>query len=169
VIELLRASAWLYPLVQVVHILGFIVLAGAAILFDLRVLGLSPVRGSAPVEIQPLALHLLPWSLVGALLVVPSGVLMFLVEAAALIDNPAFMAKVVLLALAAGNAVGFHLGVGRSWGRWAQAQPAAQTASCGAPRPDDTPAVPAGARVHAAASLVLWIAIVGCGRLIAYL
>lgn len=168
VIELLRASAWLYPLVQVLHILGFIVLAGAAILFDLRVLGLTPRHGDAPVAIRPLGLHLLPWSALAALLVVPSGVLMFLVEAATLIANPAFVAKIALLALAAGNAVAFHLGVGRTWARWVQRPLPATSAPGCTMQSNDTSAVPAGAKLHAAASLVLWIAIVGCGRLIAY-
>jgi len=168
VIELLRESAWLYPLVQVVHIFGFIVLAGAAILFDLRVLGLTPVRGGTPVAIRPLGLHLLPWSVAAAMLVVPSGVLMFLVDAPALVANPAFVAKVALLALVAGNAAVFHLGVAREWARWEQADPPAQHDQGGASRGLYTPAVPAGAKLHAVASLVLWIAIVGCGRLIAY-
>ncbi len=151
-IDLLRESTWMYPLVQVVHIVGFIVLAGAAILFDLRVLGLTSTLGPAPVAIRPLGLHLLPWSVLAALLVVPSGVLMFVVDAPALVGNTAFVAKIGLLALAAGNALAFHMGPGRGWAGWEQ----------------PGSAVPAGAKLHAAASLVIWIAIVGCGRLIAY-
>lgn len=149
-IDLLRTSTWLYPLVQVAHILGFVVLAGAALLFDLRVLGLTSSRADAPVAIRPLGLHVLPWSVIASLLVVPSGVLMFVVDAGALIGNPAFVLKMLLLSLAAGNAVAFHLGAGRQWGQWLEA------------------GVPAGAKLHAAASLVLWIAIIGCGRMIAY-
>ena len=150
-IELLRESTWLYPLVQVAHIVGFVLLAGAAMLFDLRVLGITSMRGDAPVAIRPLGLHVLPWAVVAALLVVPTGVLMFVVDADALIGNRAFVLKIGLLALAAGNAIAFHLGAGRRWAGWAQ--------------PDS---VPAGAKLHAAASLFLWIAIIGCGRMIAY-
>lgn len=150
-IELLRESTWLYPLVQVAHIVGFVLLAGAAMLFDLRVLGITSMRGDAPVAIRPLGLHVLQWSVVAALLVVPTGVLMFVVDADALIGNRAFVLKIGLLALAAGNAIAFHLGTGRHWAGWAQ--------------PDG---VPAGAKLHAAASLFLWIAIIGCGRMIAY-
>jgi hypothetical protein len=151
VIELLRESTWLYPLVQVAHIVGFVLLAGAAMLFDLRVLGITSMRGDAPVAIRPLGLHVLPWAVVAALLVVPTGVLMFVVDADALIGNRAFVLKIGLLALAAGNAIAFHLGAGRHWAGWA--------------KPDS---VPAGAKLHAAASLFLWIAIIGCGRMIAY-
>ena len=150
-IELLRESTWLYPMVQVAHIVGFVLLAGAAMLFDLRVLGITSTRGDAPVAIRPLGLHVLPWSLIAALLVVPTGVLMFVVDADALIGNRAFVLKICLLALAAGNAIAFHLGAGRGWAGWAQPG-----------------SVPAGAKLHAAASLFLWIAIIGCGRMIAY-
>jgi len=155
VIDLLQESRWLYPMVQVVHILGFIVLVGGAILFDLRVLGLSSTRATqdagTQVAIRPLGMHLLPWSAIAAMAVVPTGVLMFLVDLQALIDNRAFVIKLMLIACAAGNAVAFHLGTGRNWTAWT-----------------DERSVPAGAKWHAAASICLWIAIVTCGRWIAY-
>lgn len=154
-IDLLQESRWLYPLVQVVHILGFIVLAGAAILFDLRVLGLSSTRAAdgagAQVAIRPLGMHLLPWAAIAAMAVVPTGVLMVLVDLQALIANQVFAIKLLLIACVASNAVAFHLGTGRNWGGWT-----------------DDRSVPAGAKLHAAASICLWIAIVTCGRWIAY-
>ena len=51
----MRQWHWLYPIVEIVHILGFVVLVGAALIFDLRLLGLArtlPVTGMAS--------HLLP-------------------------------------------------------------------------------------------------------------
>lgn len=39
----MRQSAWLSPIVEIVHILGFVVLVGAAFSFDLRLLGASRV------------------------------------------------------------------------------------------------------------------------------
>jgi len=167
VIDLLRASSWLYPLVQVVHIVGFIVLAGAAILFDLRLLGLTSTRGQSPVGIRALGLHLLPWSMVAALMVVPSGVLMFVVDAPALVGNTAFVTKMALLGLVACNAAAFHLGPGRAWAAWEQPERSGHHGQPGEGVAGAT-AVPPGAKLHAAASLFLWISIVGCGRLIAY-
>ena len=44
----MRQWTWLYPAVEIVHILGFVVLVGAALMFDLRLLGVSralPVSG----------------------------------------------------------------------------------------------------------------------------
>ena len=54
--QAMRDSMWLYPAVETVHIVGFIILVGAVIMFDLRVLGLSK-----RVPVRMLARHLLPW------------------------------------------------------------------------------------------------------------
>lgn len=142
----MRESIWLFPLVETIHILGFTVLVGAVVMFDLRVLGVTkrlPVRG--------LAQHLLPWSLAALLLIVPTGLLMFISDAVVLADNPAFQVKMLLLALAMTNAVAFHLGSFRSARLWNQYA-----------------AAPIGARIHALASIVIWIAVIACGRAIAY-
>ena len=39
---LMRQSQWLYPIVEIAHILGFVTLVGSVAMFDLRLLGLSP-------------------------------------------------------------------------------------------------------------------------------
>jgi len=43
----MRQWTWLYPSVEIVHILGFVVLVGAAFMFDLRLLGVSPATPAA--------------------------------------------------------------------------------------------------------------------------
>lgn len=53
----IRASSWLYPFLEIVHILGIVLLVGAAFLFDLRLLGFSQ-----NLPVPDLARHLLPWS-----------------------------------------------------------------------------------------------------------
>ncbi len=150
-ITLLRESLWLYPLLQAAHILGFMLLAGAAMLFDLRVLGLTAARGESAVAIRALGGHLLPWSVAALAVVVPSGVLLFAVDSAQLIGNRVFLLKMLLLGTAVCNALWFHLGVGRGWARWEAAG-----------------AAPLAARLHAAASLAIWTSVVVCGRLIAF-
>ena len=64
--EAMRDSIWLYPAVETVHIIGFVILVGAVIMFDLRVLGVSK-----RVPVRMLAQHLLPWSVAALLLIVP--------------------------------------------------------------------------------------------------
>jgi hypothetical protein len=142
----IRESMWLYPLIEVAHILGFAILVGAVVMFDLRVLGVSK-----RVPVRMLAQHLLPWSVAALILIVPAGVLLFATEATALIDNRAFVVKMVLLMLAMTNAAAFHMGAFRGVDQWDQGMPA-----------------PRAARLHATASILIWIGVITCGRLIAY-
>ena len=71
----MRQWLWLYPMVEIVHIIGFVILVGAAAMFDLRLLGLRTAAGGrsgqAPIALGALSL----------LLVIPSGVLMFMAHA----------------------------------------------------------------------------------------
>lgn len=112
-------------------------------MFDLRLLGFGRT-----LPVQALARHLLPWSWVGLLLIVPSGLLMFTTQPE-LLDNDVFLFKLALVAVAGVNALVFHAGPWRGAARW----------------PDATPA---WARLHAVLSLLLWIGVIACGRLLAY-
>jgi hypothetical protein len=142
----MRGELWLYPAVEVLHICGFVILVGSVIMFDLRLFGLSRT-----LSVSGLARHLLPWSCGALLVIVPTGLMMFSAHAGEFVDNRAFVVKLTLLMLAATNAAAFHAGVFRSVTKW-----------------DRDAAVPVGARMHALASLVLWVSIIACGRLIAY-
>ena len=143
----MREWLWLYPAVEIVHISGFVLLVGAVVLFDLRVLGVA--RGPG---VNAVAGFLLPWAWVGLAVVVPSGGLMFSAHATELAANPAFQLKLALIATAGLNAWLFHRGVFRAAQAWTHA---------GVP--------PLRARFAAAASLLLWLGVIACGRLLAYL
>ncbi|MGO4474849.1 DUF6644 family protein [Massilia sp. 2TAF26] len=140
----MRASAWLYPGIEILHIIGFTVLVGALAMFDLRVLGLG-----RELPLRALARYLLPWSAGGMLVVLPSGLLLFAAEAPDLAANRVFLLKLVLIAVAGLNALAFHLGPWRVGDGWPGG-------------------APLRARLHAALSLLLWLAVIACGRLLAY-
>lgn len=143
----MRQWLWLYPIVEIVHIVGFVVLVGAAIMFDLRLLGVSralPVTG--------MERHLLRAARLSLLLVVPSGFLMFAAHATEMADNPAFRLKLVLVLTAVLNAAAFHRWPFRSVQRWDVHAPA-----------------PLRAKLAAALSLLCWTGAITCGRLLAYL
>jgi hypothetical protein len=142
----MRDSIWLYPAIQTVHIFGFAILVGAVVLFDVRVLGISK-----RIPVRLLARHLLPWSLAALLLILPTGVLMFASDAVDLVSNRAFVVKMLLLMLAGANAAAFHLGAFRNAEQW-----------------DQDTAAPLGAKLHAAASILIWAGVITCGRMIAY-
>ena len=143
----MRESLWLYPIVEIVHIVGFVVLVGAAVMFDLRLLGVSR---ALPASLM--ARHHLPWARAALVLVVPSGFLMFIAHATEFAENPAFRVKLVLLVAAGLNALLFHRGAFRSVTGW-----------------ETDAAVPMTARAAAVASLVLWVGVIAAGRLLAYL
>jgi hypothetical protein len=141
-----RESALGYPAVEVAHILGFTVLVGAAVAFDLRLLGFGraiPARAAAR--------HLLGLSRWSLLLVVPTGVLLFATQATATWANPAFRLKLVLIAAAGVNALAFRLWSRDSMDAWGDAGDA-----------------PLRAKAAAVVSLLLWAAVIACGRFIAY-
>lgn len=142
----MRGELWLYPIVEIFHIAGIILLVGSVVMFDLRVLGFS-----RSLSVRALARHLLPWSVGALALIVPTGLMMFSAHATEFVDNRAFVLKLTLITIAFANAAAFHVGVFRTAAGWDLDRPA-----------------PAGAKAHALASLGLWAAIVSCGRLIAY-
>lgn len=144
--EAMRGDLWLYPLIEVVHIVGFAVLVGSVIMFDLRVLGLSKA-----VPVTALAHHLLRWAAVALLLIVPAGLMMFSAHPHDFASNDVFKLKLGLIAVAGANAGLFHVGVFRSVAHW-----------------DAQTSAPVIAKTQAAVSIALWISVVLCGRLLAY-
>ena len=142
----MRQWLWLYPIVEIVHIVGFVTLVGAAFMFDLRLLGLA--RG---MPVSALAAHLLRWARWALVLVIPTGSLMFIAHATEMSSNPAFRLKLLLIAAAFLNAGLFHRWPFRAVGDW-----------------DTEIAAPLPARLAGALSLGLWTGVLACGRLLAY-
>jgi hypothetical protein len=143
----MREWLWLYPIVEIIHIIGLAVLVGAAVLFDLRLLGLS-----RSVSVSALAGHALPWARRSLLVIVPSGLMMFTAHATEMAANPAFQIKLASLIAAGLNAAAFHAGVFRTVAVW-----------------DVETAAPGAAKASAIFSLCLWTSVIACGRLLAYL
>lgn len=99
----MRGSSFAYPLAEILHILGFVVLVGGMAVVDLRLLGLT--RG---VDAGLLHRQVRPWAIGAFLLTVAVGFLLFAADAAHVFGNPAFRAKVILIVLAGLNAFVFH-------------------------------------------------------------
>jgi hypothetical protein len=142
----MRQWQWLYPIVEILHILGFVLVVGGAFFFDLRLLG----RGRT-LPVSGLAKHLLTWSRLGFAVVAPTGFMMFTAHATEFAVNPAFRLKLILIGLALLNAAAFHRWPFRSVIRW-----------------DVGPRTPVWARLAATVSLASWIGAIACGRLLAY-
>ena len=134
----LQSHPWAYPVLEIVHIGGIALLLGNLVLLELRVFG----RG-ALLPVQPLARLALGTALTGFSLAAASGLLMFASQPGELLANRAFTLKMLLLFAAGCNAAWFH-------GRRSLAR------------------MDTAARLQMAVSTVLWLAVLACGRWIAY-
>ena len=130
---------WAYPALEVAHIVGIALLLGNLLLLELRVWG-----GAAALPLPALARAALPLVAAGFALCAASGLLMFASQPTELLGNRAFTIKMGLLMLAGTNAVAFH-------------------ARGGLQRLDRL------ARLQTVLSLGIWLAVIICGRSIAYL
>ena len=146
----MREWLWLYPSVEIVHIAGIALLFGSIAVLDLRLLGFSRA-----ISVKRLASHVLPWTAGSFALIVPSGLAMFTAHASEFIQSEVFVLKICLIMAAGLNAALFHTLVYRTADVW------------DAEEMRNLPPPPS-ARVSAAVSLVLWVAVIACGRLLAY-
>jgi uncharacterized protein DUF6644 len=143
----LRQSTWAFPTFDTIHTLGIVLVAGTIMLVDIRLLGL----GLRSVPVAELVHRIVPWTLWGFGLMFVTGGLLFSSEAVKMYHSSPFRLKMVLLILAAINALIFHRTIFRDVANW-----------------DPSAIAPARARLAGLLSLVFWIAIIAAGRAIAY-
>ncbi len=134
----LKANAYAYPVLEVLHIAAIGIVFGTMWIVDLRLMGLM-----ARLDVNDLAKSVLPWTLFGFLLAMLTGLTMFVTQIGALINNPMFIAKISLLFVAGTNAAILH---------------------ARGPLDADNRLT----RFQAILSLLIWIAVIFCGRWIAY-
>jgi hypothetical protein len=135
----LKAHVWAYPVLEIVHISGIALLLGNLVLLELRVFGLG-----AGLPVKDLARLSLGIAVAGFTLAAASGLLMFASQPAELLSNRAFTLKMLLLLAAGCNAAWFH---GRG----------------------SLDKLDSLARAQMILSTLIWLAVVACGRWIAYL
>jgi hypothetical protein len=136
-----RGTGWLYPLANLMHVLGAALVVGAIATFDIQVL--SSRREAAVVSRAAI-----PVAVVGLVFQAVSGVVLLSAEASTLVRNPAFQFKMAMLVFALANVAVFHWRFGRAL-------------KTGAPLD--------GAQTFAAMSIASWILVLLAGRTIAYL
>ena len=94
--EYIRASLWLFPVIEAFHLVAFAVLGGTVLLTNLRLLGL--VMKTQPASQVARDAH--PWLLGSLIVMVASGILLFLSEAVKCYYSFPFRVKIVSLFLA---------------------------------------------------------------------
>lgn len=140
-------SAWLFPVIETVHLFGVVVLVGSASVLDLRLMGVA----FKDYTVSMVAERFLPWIWAGFAVQVLTGILLFSSEAAKMYSSDVFRVKMLMIAAAGINALVFQLLAYRSVGTW-----------------ERDPVAPLSARFAGTFSILLWFGIVGAGRWIAY-
>ncbi len=138
------AGAGNYPAINTIHLLGLVMGVGAIGILDLRFAGLWRT-----IPIEPLARALTPIAVAGFAILITSGLLLFAADGRALAGSGTFRTKLLLIALALTNAAAFRLAYGGRLALWEYEPP------------------PMG-RAMAIASILLWLSVGLCGRMIAY-
>ena len=92
----IRDSLWLFPFVEAFHLVALAVIGGAVLLVDFRLLGLGLKRH----PVAELAWDAQPWLLGSLILMIASGVPLFMSEAIKCYYSFAFWVKMTSLALA---------------------------------------------------------------------
>lgn len=142
--QLLQNVPWLIPLIQSAHILALSLVFVSAAVVDLRILGVAGRR----LALTSVTARFLPWVGWGVLVLLATGLLLMVAEPRRALLNPLFQIKMAALTAAALMT-------------WAIAARAPSPAWAELERRG-------GARLLALGSLLLWLAIIGLGRWIAY-
>ncbi len=138
-----HAKAW--PVLETLHYFGLSLVLGTICLFDLRVLGFAK-----PVPVM--ALHrLVPLGVAGFLLNLATGICFFFGYPDQYAYNNAFRLKLALMAVAGANIALFY---GSVFGGLKTVAPGAEA--------------PRAAKLLTAVSLLCWIGVLVCGRLLTF-
>jgi hypothetical protein len=142
----IRESVWMFPTIETVHVFALVLVVGTIMTVDLRLLGLANRERA----FSELAAEMLPWTWTAFAVAVIAGMLMFSSKAVTYYGNLPFRLKMICLLLAGINMLMFHWVGTRNLAAW------------------DRGRTPRSAKFAGAASLTLWITIVGAGRWIGF-
>jgi hypothetical protein len=145
--EALLESLNLWELLEGTHLLGLILFVGTILVVDLRLMGVVFRR----TRVSVISDTVLPLTVFGFAFVVVTGLALLFAKPLLYYHSIWFRLKMILLTLALINILVFHSRFQKSQGAW------------------DAELVPPGkVRAAAAISLLAWVAVITCGRFIAY-
>lgn len=139
--QAIRNSLWLFPVIEAVHLLALASLGGALLIVDLRLLGVG-LRQPIP----EIARDSRPWLIASVVVMLATGIALFLSESVKCYWNPSFWVKMTTLPFA----LVFTFVV---------RQPIAKRATADATL---------GTRLVALVSLALWFTVAAAGRWIGF-
>ena len=143
----IRENELLFPWIESLHVLSITLVVGSIAIVDLRLLGLASLDRA----VTRVTRDVLPCTWIAFAFAALTGAALFTSNAVNYAHNFYFQGKILLLALAGLNMLAFHLAIGKQIANWeALAIP------------------PFRAKIVAAASLILWVIIIGFGRWIGF-
>jgi hypothetical protein len=145
--ESFKATSWLVPAAQAVHILAVGIVLSAVVMLTMRASG----RGGRGVGVTLINTRFLPWIWWSILVLFATGIVQMIAEPGRALPNPYFQAKMAFLAIVAAALLTYQRSVRRDPDTW-----------------DGRTVFPARVRAMFAFILVLTLAIIFCGRWIAY-
>lgn len=143
----LRQADFAFPLIEGTHIMALSLSVGLILVLDLRLLRVA--FQSEPVS--KIMHQVMPWALPGFAIMFVTGVILFLAQAESAYTNDYFRVKMLVLVALGVNAAVYQYKFYPQMAAW-----------------DVGDGVPAGARLIAVFSLVFWMVVIACGRLMAY-
>lgn len=143
--QLVRNVFWLSPTLEILHFVGMALLVGGVSVVDARVLGLM-----SEVPLDRFKVFLL-WALAGFALNLISGAMLFAAAPDAFAFNTAFRVKLICISLAGLNALWFRHAVFSDVLRFSSVTYHRRLA-----------------KIISCFSLILWLAVIACARLIPF-
>jgi hypothetical protein len=137
----------LFPAIETLHVLATVIVVGSVTMLDLRLLNVA-WRDRSIREVHE---DVLPWTWSSFAVAAIAGSLLFSSSATKYYHNLPFRMKMVLLVLLAINAAFFETRTYRRIGN-----------------SNDEARISFGAKIAGAVGIVLWIAVVACGRWIGF-
>ena len=143
----IQTVSWIIPLVQSVHIMAVTIVVGSVLMVDMKLLGV--VGRGAPISAA--TRRYLPWIWVALVVLLLTGSILTVAEPRRELINNVFRLKMALIVLACAVTGAFQIAVSRNAAAWGEA-----------------PSQQWSARLLAIGTLAIWLAIILCGRWIAY-
>ena len=141
------SSEWAFPTLESIHVIAIVTVVGTVAVMDLRLLGLA----SNDAAVTTMSRDTLPYTWGAFVLALITGSLLFVSKATSYAANPWFIWKMAFLVLAGLNMGIFHVFTWRTVRTW-----------------DSDCAVPTGGKIAGALSLLFWLVVIFCGRLIGF-
>jgi hypothetical protein len=143
----LADQPWVVPTSQSIHILAIATVFASALMINLRLLGV----GAKGRSVSELSNTLIPWMWRGLVVLLLTGGIQTLAEPVRQFVAPVFWAKMAMIIIVTVMTILFVRALRRNAPLW-----------------DDVSSRPLQAKIFAVVATLLWLAIIVCGRFIAY-